>query len=278
MFVFITIIMLLSVVISGCVSRNSTVDTDYYSQNSDDSLNPVINAPRKAYFDTEIEFDASKSYDSNGAIVNYIWNFMDGKNVEGKTVKHTFEFDGNYDINFPLIYTVSLFVVDDDKNIKPCTHEIMLCPKNYLFYLSSKEMSSIKPMSHNEIIQSGSFFETGFTKKLAYSLKDATLVPSSNWNLSLKVEKPFFSAITKVSVGFYDENNTKLSEKEYRLMSNPFWKNKNVVLNGFLEEEVSLKSINIQLSGFNLNNIKVFYGSDKGSSINFNIENINNCL
>lgn len=277
MLVFIIIMLFLSVVISGCVSRNSTVDT-YYSQNSDDSLKPVINAPRSAYFDTEIEFDASESYDSNGNIINYIWNFMDGGNVEGKTVKHTFEFDGEYNINFPLIYTISLFVVDDDKNIKPCTHEIMLSPKNYIFYLSSKEMSSIKPMSHSETIKSDSFLEIDFTKKLSYSLKDATLVPSSSWNLSLNVEKPFFSVITKISIGFYDENNTKLSEKEYKIMSNPFWKNKNVVLNGVLEEEIKLKSINIQLSGLNLNDIKVFYGSDESSSINFNIENINNYL
>ena len=90
--VFVTIILFLSLIISGCVSRTTTVDR-YYTQNSDGSLKAVIIAPEKAYFDEEIEFDASYSYDDNGKIVSYIWHFMDGTTVEGEKVEHTFEFD-----------------------------------------------------------------------------------------------------------------------------------------------------------------------------------------
>ena len=53
-----------------------------------------------------IHFDASESYDLDGSIVSYFWNFSDGTNSTEVTVKHAYAEDGNY--------TVTLTVTDDD--------------------------------------------------------------------------------------------------------------------------------------------------------------------
>jgi parallel beta-helix repeat protein len=52
-----------------------------------------------------ITFDASTSYDLNGVIVNYRWDFGDGKTAEGKVVHHSYWREG--------IYIVKLIVMDN---------------------------------------------------------------------------------------------------------------------------------------------------------------------
>jgi len=46
----------------------------------------------------EVTFDASGSYDQDGNIVSYIWNFGDGNSGSGETVKHTFSSPGSYNV------------------------------------------------------------------------------------------------------------------------------------------------------------------------------------
>jgi PKD repeat protein len=53
-----------------------------------------------------IEFDASGSYDPDGTIVEYYWDFGDETNATGVTPAHSYSEDGNY--------TVTLTVTDDD--------------------------------------------------------------------------------------------------------------------------------------------------------------------
>jgi PKD repeat protein len=53
-----------------------------------------------------IHFDASESYDSDGAIVAYSWDFGDGTTATGITVDHAYDNNG--------VYTVTLTVTDDD--------------------------------------------------------------------------------------------------------------------------------------------------------------------
>ncbi|NIO63389.1 MAG: PKD domain-containing protein, partial [Gammaproteobacteria bacterium] len=59
-----------------------------------------------AYTDENIMFNATSSYDSDGAIITYFWDFGDGTNTTGITVQHSYAEDGNY--------TVTLTVTDDD--------------------------------------------------------------------------------------------------------------------------------------------------------------------
>lgn len=53
-----------------------------------------------------IHFNASESYDPDGSIVSYYWDFGDGTNATGMIVNHTYPDNGNY--------TVKLTVTDDD--------------------------------------------------------------------------------------------------------------------------------------------------------------------
>jgi len=78
----------------------------------------VLNRPPIAFFtesseivDTNetIHFDASGSYDPDGSIVSYFWNFGDGTNATGVTTSNSYTEDG--------VYTVTLTVTDDDGDI-----------------------------------------------------------------------------------------------------------------------------------------------------------------
>jgi len=53
-----------------------------------------------------VTFDASESYDQDGQIVSYNWNFGDGTTGEGKIATHSYSKEGNY--------KVTLTVVDND--------------------------------------------------------------------------------------------------------------------------------------------------------------------
>ena len=53
-----------------------------------------------------IYFDASDSYDPDGSIIVYVWDFGDGTEATGVTVKHAYDDNG--------VYTVTLTVIDDD--------------------------------------------------------------------------------------------------------------------------------------------------------------------
>jgi PKD repeat protein len=62
-----------------------------------------------AYFGTEgvaISFDGSGSYDSNGIIVSWLWDFGDGESSTEQNPTHVYAQDGTY--------SVSLLVTDDD--------------------------------------------------------------------------------------------------------------------------------------------------------------------
>jgi len=54
----------------------------------------------------KISFEASESYDPDGIIVSYIWDFGDGNTATGKTTDHTYNKKGTY--------TITLTVTDDD--------------------------------------------------------------------------------------------------------------------------------------------------------------------
>ena len=70
---------------------------------------PVANFSETAeivYVDELINFSASTSYDPDGTIVAYFWDFGDGRNATGATADHGYEHNGTY--------TVTLTVTDDD--------------------------------------------------------------------------------------------------------------------------------------------------------------------
>ncbi|UCG44862.1 MAG: PKD domain-containing protein [Candidatus Bathyarchaeota archaeon] len=58
------------------------------------------------FIDVSIQFNASESYDSDGEIVSYFWDFGDGTNTTGVTAEHAYTTKGEF--------TVTLTVTDDD--------------------------------------------------------------------------------------------------------------------------------------------------------------------
>ncbi|RLF48449.1 MAG: hypothetical protein DRN19_06590 [Thermoplasmata archaeon] len=80
----------------------------------------------------EITFNASSSYDPDGQIVKYEWDFGDGTTVEGKVVTHHYTEPGEY--------TVSLTVSDDSglTNSTSTTIRITLIPGDLLLGVGTK--------------------------------------------------------------------------------------------------------------------------------------------
>ncbi|MDN7023863.1 PKD domain-containing protein [Methanoculleus sp. FWC-SCC1] len=58
-----------------------------------------------AAVDAAVSFDGSASYDSDGTIIDFVWDFGDGTGGAGSTVMHTYTASGTY--------TATLTVVDD---------------------------------------------------------------------------------------------------------------------------------------------------------------------
>jgi len=68
----------------------------------------------------QVTFDASNSYDPDGQIVSYIWNYGDGTTGSGKVTKHIYNASGSY--------SVILRVTDDDGLNGTTTQYIYVLP------------------------------------------------------------------------------------------------------------------------------------------------------
>jgi len=92
---------------NGSNSSWSEPLTVMISQNDVEGFPPVISfhVPLNASVNHSIVFDASESYDPDGAIVSYLWDFGDGVTGVGATLVHTYASPGQY--------TVTLTVTDN---------------------------------------------------------------------------------------------------------------------------------------------------------------------
>jgi len=64
-----------------------------------------VYSPEKAVVNQTVTFNASSSYDPDGTIVSYVWNFGDGFNATGKVVKHSYLANGTYLVNLTVMDT-----------------------------------------------------------------------------------------------------------------------------------------------------------------------------
>jgi len=76
--------------------------------------------PNSGVVPLEVSFDASGSYDPDGTIVSYQWDFKDGNTGSGKTISHTFSSIGNYDVKL---------TVTDDKGATDSTTKTITVDK-----------------------------------------------------------------------------------------------------------------------------------------------------
>jgi parallel beta-helix repeat protein len=78
---------------SNPVQRTLTINKASIENNEPVAIN---NGPYNSYLNHTITFDASESYDNDGTIIKYKWDFGDGNTKEGKTVTHTYTEENQY--------------------------------------------------------------------------------------------------------------------------------------------------------------------------------------
>ncbi|RLF39814.1 MAG: hypothetical protein DRN21_03095, partial [Thermoplasmata archaeon] len=111
----------------GIYTVNLTVTDNEGNTGSVERQIEVLNTPPVADFTwtpsepTDLEnvmFNASESYDVDGTVVNYTWDFGDGNTSYGMNASHTYADNGSY--------TVTLTVTDDDGAVNWTTKEIVV--------------------------------------------------------------------------------------------------------------------------------------------------------
>jgi PKD repeat protein len=94
-------------------------DGDGIGDACDDEIRPEAHftfTPEKTVVDEIITFNASGSYDPDGTIVSYEWDFGDGTNGTGKIVTHSYSSEGEY--------TVKLTATDNSSLTNSTTKKI----------------------------------------------------------------------------------------------------------------------------------------------------------
>jgi len=257
-------LILIIILFSGCVSRTSD---DYYSKNNQDIIPIGIKAPEKAFFDDTIEFDVSNDY-SNYKITSYRWDFHDGTDLIGKNVKHKYIFDNNFKIEYPEIYTVTLFTTLQDNSIIATKHQIKLYPKDFTFYLDENQLSKVKPDLNYEIIDN-EIFNFQNQKELIYNLDEPVFLDECSWDLTLNVRKPLLLTIKDIKVTIYDEKGSQIDEKQIDSINFVGIKN-SIEASGIINQRCTMKTMKISISSFSLvGNLKFIYGGKEPSNICF---------
>jgi len=99
----------------------STVTIEQVQIDNEDPV-AVANGPYAAYKNDEITFDASGSYDNDGTISKYRWDFGDESTANAETTTHTYTQEGEY--------TVTLTITDNygAQDTVTTTANILLTP------------------------------------------------------------------------------------------------------------------------------------------------------
>ena len=63
----------------------------------------IMYSPNIAYTDVIINFDGSLSYDPDGTIVEYLWDFGDGNTASVPTVSHSYADNGEYSVTLRIV-------------------------------------------------------------------------------------------------------------------------------------------------------------------------------
>ena len=222
----------------------------------------------QAYFGDSINFDATEYTNSQNK--EYYWSFGDGSFAEGDIVQHCYELEGKYDLEYPLVYSVTLMAYDGYESVST-THQIKLYPKNYIFYLDSNRLSDEIPTESKEEVGTINKLETELTKCLNYELEEPVTLSKAEWTATLHIEKPFFLRINKVSISLLDKNENKISSKDEKIGFESYGRQKTIEITGSIENEIELNSIEISFYGFSIGEkIDILYGGEKASKIVFN--------
>lgn len=117
------------------LSNNNDIDTINVKIN--DSPVPVIDAPEWGCAGSPVTLSASASYDSDGDIDSYKWNFGDGTASDTSSVDHVFTSPGKYNITLTIndgdglknsVNTASKIVKINRKPIAAAGNDLVVCP------------------------------------------------------------------------------------------------------------------------------------------------------
>lgn len=224
----------------------------------------------QAHFGEKIEFDATTYMGSQNDVKKYYWDFGDGSTAEGAKVQHTYDFKNQYNLEYPLVYSVTLMAFDGYESIST-THLIKLYPSNYTFFLDNGKLSYDLPSAGSDKIGTTNMFDKE-SKTISYSLEEPVAIPASDWTVKLYLEKPFLQKINKISVSFFDNNSNRITTVEKRIGMLSYGKQKTIDIQGSFDGEIDFKSIELSMYGFSIGeNIKIFYGGEKPSQVVFNL-------
>ena len=127
----------------------------------------IIVAPNSADKKTDIIFDGTNSYDPDGFIVGYLWDFGDGGTGSGSMVTHQFQISGTY--------IVTLQVVDNDGDIGVVTHQITI-NNNAPIAVIVVDQQYIQPGDTVTFDGTGSYDPNGDSLTYEWKLGDGTVI------------------------------------------------------------------------------------------------------
>jgi parallel beta-helix repeat protein len=169
------------------------VDDDYVTLSGSEKFyinviavgNPTANfdyAPPDIFANQKVTFDASTSYDPDGAITKYDWDFGDGTKGAGVIVTHSYTAPGKYN--------VVLTVTDDDSLTNSKSNEITLEEtENAIYvpddYLTIQQAVDAAESGETIIVRAGSYTENVVVNKPHLTIRSengvgATIVQAAN--------------------------------------------------------------------------------------------------
>jgi hypothetical protein len=201
------------------------------STGGSENTKPVADAsqgePYQGYINTEITFDGSKSYDSDGNITSWSWTFGDGTNGSGKTIQHVYSTTGTYQ--------VLLTVTDDDgathtdtttcviqQQNRPPTQPVITGPtsgtKNILYLYTAVSTDADNDTIQytfnwgNSVIQPSRFLPNGtsFTVNHSWAAAgryDVTVTVTDNQTASSSKITVYIDAVQTGEVGYLLDND-----------------------------------------------------------------------
>lgn len=268
----IMIFILLFSILTGCIDEKKPTE-----QKNNELINSppmaIITAPEKAYFGDLIEFDASESYDEDGEIISYRWDFGDDQTLPGEIVEHSYKFQGEFNIDYPIVFPVLLYILDDDKKLVVTQHYIMLYPREYNFYLGSGVLTTQEAsISSDKTKASLGKFKSNPPGEVFYEFDQPIKIHPCSWDLVLFIEKTRFTFLNSVKLTFYNETYDEIISMEKPLGNlNVFWKEQKIIIDGEIDELTELNSLKLTFFGFSIGErVSILYGGESSSCICFN--------
>ena len=267
--IIIVLTILIFATLSGCIKKEEKTDQN---NKKDHNQNVVeIFGPEKAYFGQTIVFNVIESIKNINEIISYEWDFGDSQTDTGKQVEHTYEFENDINIEYPLIYTIRLKAKDQYENLQIANHQIMLYPSVYTFYLDTNKLTIEKPSTNEDVIGLSGKFNLKPAQELIYTIEGFVKIQKCKWNASIYLKIPILIVADNIIFTLYNENGEEISKGEQDFRRFNFLDNEPIVIRGEINNQEEFKSAKLSIYGFSFGKkISILYGDEKPSKICFN--------